>query len=76
MVISMNHELRTPLNAIEHSLVQIKSHLNPNGLKYFDIMTTSVKYLIYLVQDTLDFALIRRGLFKLNFEAVNIAKIL
>ena len=75
MVVSMNHELRTPLNAIEQSLLLIQPYLNPRGIKYFDIISTSVQFLIYLVADTLDFAIIQQGKFCLNFEKIDIAKL-
>ena len=71
MVTSMNHELRTPINAMENSLQLLKPFVAPGGLKWFKICATSNQFLLFLVQDTLDYALLEEGKFKLNFYSVD-----
>jgi signal transduction histidine kinase len=56
MFTSINHELRTPINAMTNSLQLIKSQIPKTAMKYFEICDSSAKFLLSLVNDTLDFA--------------------
>lgn len=72
MFASINHELRTPCNAITNGLQLMRPFLNRASLKYYDICTSSVKFLLSLVNDTLDFAQLQAGKFKMNFEMIDV----
>jgi len=69
MFASVSHELRTPINAIQNSLVSIKKYnIDASMTKYLDICTSSSSFLLSLVNDTLDFAQMKAGKFKLMRE--------
>lgn len=72
MFTSINHELRTPINAIQNSLQILKPFLSPIAIQYFEICESSSKFLLSLVNDTLDFAQLQAGKFKMNYENVNL----
>lgn len=68
MFTSISHELRTPINAIQNSLTCIRTFINPAWQIYYDICESSSAFLLSLVNDTLDFAQLQAGKFKINFE--------
>lgn len=73
MFASVSHELRTPINAIQNSLVRLRNAaIDTSMTKYLDICTSSSSFLLSLVNDTLDFAQMKAGKFKLMFEQVEI----
>jgi signal transduction histidine kinase len=72
MFTSINHELRTPCNAITNGLQLMRPFLNRASLKYYDICESSLKFLMSLVNDTLDFAQLQAGKFKMNFEFIDL----
>lgn len=72
MFTSINHELRTPCNAIINGLQLMRPFINRASIKYYDICDSSVKFLLSLVNDTLDFAQMQAGKFKMNFEPINV----
>lgn len=76
MFTSISHELRTPINAIQNSLHCMRSSVSTAGLIYLDICDSSSSFLLSLVNDTLDFAQLQAGKFKMNFETINVRKIL
>jgi signal transduction histidine kinase len=75
MFTSINHELRTPINAIQNSLVILKPFLNTRTLPFLEICESSCGFLLSLVNDTLDFAQLQTGKFKMNYESVNIREL-
>lgn len=75
MFTSINHELRTPINAIQNSLNLMTNFVDPLGKQYLQICKSSSSFLLSLVNDTLDFAQLQAGKFKMNFEEVNIHQI-
>jgi len=76
MFTSISHELRTPINAITNSLSCMRTYVNSAGLFYLDICDSSSAFLLSLVNDTLDFAQLQAGKFKMNFEPVNVRQII
>lgn len=76
MFTSISHELRTPINAIQNSLTCMKSFVSPAGIFYLDICDSSSAFLLSLVNDTLDFAQLQAGKFKMNFEKVNVSQMI
>jgi signal transduction histidine kinase len=61
---------------MQNSLVLIKPFLPSEAIKWFEICDTSTKFLLSLVQDTLDYALMQEGKFKLNFDTVDISQLM
>ena len=72
MFTSISHELRTPINAIQNSLHSMKRFVNKEGLFYLDICDSSSSFLLSLVDDTLDYAQMKAGKFRMNFGTVNV----
>ena len=72
MYTSINHELRTPINAIINSLMIMKPHINQMAQQYFEICESSSGFLLSLVNDTLDFACLQAGKFKMNYELIDV----
>lgn len=72
MFTSINHELRTPINAIQNSLACMKYSMDPSVQMYFEICESSSSFLLSLVNDTLDFAQLQAGKFKMNYEKVDL----
>ena len=54
----------------------MRSSVSTAGLIYLDICDSSSSFLLSLVNDTLDFAQLQAGKFKMNFETINVRKIL
>lgn len=70
MFTSINHELRTPINAIQNSLHMLRLDINPRAHQWYEICESSCKFLLSLVNDTLDFAQLQSGKFKMNYENI------
>lgn len=60
------HEFRTPISAAMNGLSLIKPGLKSKYKQSFDISWTSLEFLLALVNDTLDFAAMESGNFKMN----------
>lgn len=75
MFASINHELRTPINAILNSLSCMSDKICPTVAQYLEICESSSQFLLSLVNDTLDFAQLQAGKFKMNFQQVEIRKL-
>jgi predicted ATPase/signal transduction histidine kinase/ActR/RegA family two-component response regulator len=76
---NMSHELRTPLNAIlgmsEGLAEQVYGALNPQQLRYIQIINSSGTHLLELIDDILDLAKIEAGKLELYCEPTNIRKL-
>ncbi|WP_457618431.1 PAS domain-containing protein [Lutibacter sp.] len=75
---SMSHEIRTPMNSIiGFSEFLLESNLPENKRKdYAEIIITNSKQLLAIVNDILDFSKIEAGVVQLNYQRVNLNKIL
>ncbi|WP_342616806.1 hybrid sensor histidine kinase/response regulator [Rhodoferax sp. GW822-FHT02A01] len=71
---TMSHELRTPLNAIlgfaEILQMKLTGPLNPEQEEHVEIICSSGKHLLSLINDLLDLARIESGKIELNPEPV------
>lgn len=75
MFASINHELRTPINAIQNSLQLMKPYVDQFAQEYFQICDSSSVFLLSLVNDTLDYAQLQAGKFKMNYEGVDVRQL-
>ncbi len=73
---SMSHELRTPLNAVigftGTLLMELPGPLNPEQQRQLEIVQSSARHLLSLINDMLDLAKIESGKIELTFESVRI----
>lgn len=80
MFASMSHEFRSPINVILNYLRVMITHKvvreNPALLKGVKIASTSCKFLLSLVNDTLDYTQIKGGKLKLLYSKINIREFL
>jgi signal transduction histidine kinase len=71
---SMSHELRTPLNAVigftGTLLMKLPGPLTADQQQQLQIIQTSAKHLLSLINDLLDLAKIESGKVEINFEPV------
>jgi PAS domain S-box-containing protein len=69
---NISHELRTPLNGI-HGFTELleKTPLDTTQVKYVSIIKSSMKNLLQIVNDVLDFSKIQSGKMGLNKEKIN-----
>ena len=54
----------------------MRSYVDPIVQMYFEICESSSAFLLSLVNDTLDYAQLQAGKFKINFEPVYIQKLI
>jgi PAS domain S-box-containing protein len=75
---SMSHEIRTPMNSIiGFSEFLLELNLPENKRKdYAEIIITNSKRLLTIVNDLLDISKIEAGVVQLNYQSVNINKML
>ena len=75
---NMSHEIRTPMNGIiGFSELFVQPNLTDvDRSKYANIVINSSKQLLSIVNDILDISKIEAGVVKLNYESVNINKLL
>jgi len=76
---AMSHELRTPLNAIigftGTLLMQLPGPLTDEQTKQLEIVQSSARHLLSLINDMLDVARIESGKTELHFEPVVVGEI-
>jgi len=74
---NMSHEIRTPMNGIL-GFIQLFAHTNldEKQKKYIDIMHTSAKTLLGIINDILDVSKIESGKFELDIRVGNIMVVL
>ena len=76
---SMSHELRTPLNAVigftGTLLMKLPGPLNEEQERQLQIIQTSARHLLSLINDILDLAKIESGKTTLDIESVDLAAI-
>jgi len=72
---AMSHELRTPLNAIigfsDVLKRQMYGELNPKQAKYVEVINTSGKHLLSLINDILDLSKVEAGKMELDVSPFN-----
>jgi len=75
---SMSHEIRTPMNSIiGFSEFLLESNLAEKRRKdYAEIIITNSKRLLTIVNDILDISKIEAGVVQLNYQSVNVNKML
>jgi len=75
---NMSHEIRTPMNSIiGFSEFLLESNLPENKRKdYAEIIITNSKQLLAIVNDILDISKIEAGVVQLNYQRVNLNKVL
>ena len=73
---AMSHELRTPLNAIigfsDVLKRQMFGELNPKQAKYVEVINTSGKHLLSLINDILDLSKVEAGKMDLDLAPFNV----
>ena len=73
---AMSHELRTPLNAIIGFSDVLKrrmfGELNPTQAKYVDVINTSGKHLLSLINDILDLSKVEAGKMELDLAPFSV----
>jgi PAS domain S-box-containing protein len=76
---SMSHELRTPLNAIigftGTLLMKLPGPLNADQEQQLNIVQSSARHLLSLINDMLDLAKIESGKIEAYFEPVSVASV-
>ena len=72
---TVSHDMRTPLNAML-GLLSSLDHFIPSGegRRYLSIIKNSSQFMIFLVNDLLDFFQIKNGKFKPNEQWVNVSR--
>ena len=73
------HEIRTPLSSIQGytEIIQYdQSNLTENQRKYFEVILRNVQRLNVLTDDLLDLQRLEEGKMAINFEQVNLKKLL
>ena len=75
---TVSHELRTPTNAIIAMTQIMKSskELSQENIERIDVISSSCKYQLYLINDLLDFAQIIAGCLKISKVQFNIHQLL
>jgi signal transduction histidine kinase len=69
---TVSHDMRTPLNSIIGLLNHIDKYVAPGeGQRFLSIIKNSSNFLLFLVNDLLDFFQIKNGKFKRNLKWVN-----
>jgi len=69
---NMSHEIRTPMNSIlGYSRLLNKQITDPKQKEYLDIVETSGRNLLALIEDILDLSKIEAGKIELDFKAVD-----
>lgn len=73
---NVSHEIRTPMNAIlGFSEILLNKIENPQYKNYLQTILSSGKTLLALINDILDLSKIEAGKLELNYQAVNINRI-
>lgn len=75
MLNSMHHELRTPIHGIQSSLELIKPYISSHANRQYNICRCALQFLLSLVNDTLDYAQMQEGKFRVNTESVPIRQL-
>lgn len=77
MIASTSHDMRTPLNTIinMHALIEMKVKNDPSILSLLNIARSSSNLLLFLVNDTLDYFMIRSGKFKIKCSPCSISEV-
>ena len=76
MYASASHELRTPANAIINSLSLLENTATEKQKKWINLCKTSSRFLMCLIDDTLDFASLSCGKFQLNYQICDIRNLI
>ena len=72
---AVSHDLRAPLNLIKHLLKEVQSHDIAEELKeQLQVAAVNADLLLFLIQDILDFSLIKEKKIRFNFDYFNLEK--
>jgi len=63
---TVSHDMRTPLNSMIGLLNTLDLFIDENGKRFLNIIKSSSNFLLFLVNDLLDFFQIKNGKFKKN----------
>ena len=69
---TVSHDMRTPLNAIIGLLGNLDCFVIEQGKRFLPIIKNSSQFLLFLVNDLLDFFQIKNGKFKKNEKPTNL----
>eukprot|EP00347_Sterkiella_histriomuscorum_P021176 403334959 len=69
---TVSHDMRTPLNAIIGLLGNLENFVHLQGKRFLPIIQSSSKFMLFLVNDLLDFFQIKNGKFKKNERLMNL----
>jgi signal transduction histidine kinase len=73
---NMSHEIRTPINAILGFSELLRTQMAASKERnYLDAITSSGRTLLALINDILDLSKIEAGKLELNYEPVNVARV-
>lgn len=72
MFASSSHEFRTPIGSGLNGLELLEFWIPPQARKHFLVVRSSLQFLLMLVNNTLDFAQLESGNFKMSCEDMNL----
>ena len=78
MFASISHETRTPINVIMNSFRCLSTlqdlRFNSNIMKWVKIGYASCKHMLSMINDTLDYTMLKVGKMQMNFKEENLVE--
>jgi signal transduction histidine kinase len=71
---TVSHDLRTPLNSMIGLIANMDRFVDPDGKRFLGIIRNSSNFMLFLVNDLLDFFQIKNGKFRKNLSWINIGE--